>query len=240
MNYKVFLTTKINTKTLAKGSGIIVIEADDYSSTEIKAIKSKGYKVLAYLSVGTIEEERPWWKTYKKYALKKLEDWPDECYADLTRSEWRTFLTNRASTLKKKGFDGWWLDNIDVYEYYPTAKMKAATKVVLKEIKSIGGYVMINGGSRFLKAVDTSGIIDGYTQEEVFSRITSYKGKGTFGKQKADEKAYYKTVIAETMKKGIQCFLLEYTRDESVKESIKAYYTAKKCTGYYISGNVDL
>ena len=34
---------------------------------EIKQLKNKGYKVLAYLSVGTIEKERNWFNTYSKY-----------------------------------------------------------------------------------------------------------------------------------------------------------------------------
>ena len=49
MNYKVFLSTKVNPKTLADGPGIIVIEPEDYKEDQIKAIKAKGYKVLAYL-----------------------------------------------------------------------------------------------------------------------------------------------------------------------------------------------
>ena len=58
MNYKVCLTTKINSSKIKKGSGILVVEPDDYKDLEIKELKAKGYKVLAYLSVGTIERER--------------------------------------------------------------------------------------------------------------------------------------------------------------------------------------
>lgn len=58
MTYKVYLTAKINPKTLKKGSGIIVLEPEDYTIDQIKVIKAKGYKVLAYLSIGTIEKER--------------------------------------------------------------------------------------------------------------------------------------------------------------------------------------
>ena len=71
MSYKVNLTTKINPKKLKEGTGIIAIESDDYTEKQIEAIKAKGYKVLAYLSIGTIEEERPWFKQFEKYKKNK-------------------------------------------------------------------------------------------------------------------------------------------------------------------------
>ena len=245
MKYRVYLSTVVNSAKLAEGTGIIVIEPDDYTAAKVKAIKAKGYKVLGYLSVGTVEKERTWWKKYKKYALKKLEDWPDENYADLTKKAWGDFLVSRAKALRKKGFDGFWCDNIDVCEYYPTEKMYSSCMDILKRIKAVGGYVMINGGSRFLQkcietSVDPKGFIDGYTQEEVFSRITSYRGKGKFGRQHKEEAEYYKEIIKLANERKIQTFLLEYTTEEAVKEDIRAYYKEKSCTGYYISGNVDL
>lgn len=35
MNYKVYLSTKVNPTKLAQGSGIIVIEPDDYTKAQI-------------------------------------------------------------------------------------------------------------------------------------------------------------------------------------------------------------
>ena len=179
MIYKVYLTTKINPTKLAKGSGIIVIEPDDYKLAEIKAIKAKGYKVLAYLSVGTIEKERTWWKLYSKYKLKQLPDWPKEYYIDVRKTEWRNFVASRAQMLKAKGYDGWWLDNIDIYEEYKSKTMFTAIASVFLKLKALKGYVMINGGSAWVEDAVNRGeklskYLSGYTQEEVFSRITDY------------------------------------------------------------------
>lgn len=244
MNYKVCLSTKVNHKTLKNGSGIIVLEPDDYTATVIKKIKSKGYKVLGYLSVGTIEKERSWYKKYKKYGLKKLKDWPNEMYADVRKTNWRCFLVSRAKSIKAKGFDGWWCDNIDVYSEYKSTKMYTAIKAILKQIKSIGGYVMINGGSEFLddaldKKVSVSKFINGYTQEEVFSRITSYKGSGKFGKQNKDDGTYYKNMVKRAIKNKVAGFCLEYTRDNTLKKTIKEWCNKNKAS-YYISEDVNL
>lgn len=244
MTYRVYLTTKINPIKLKKGSGIIVVEPEDYTIDEIKEIKAKGYKVLAYLSVGSIEKNRSWYSKYKKYGLKTLEDWPDEVYADVRKTNWRCFLVSRAKSLKKKGFDGYWCDNIDVYTEYKSTKMYAAIKSVLKQIKAIGGYLMINGGSEWLddsidRKQELKGLIDGYTQEEVLSRIANYDGKGKLGKQKKKDREFYQDMIKKLEKKKINCFLLEYTRDKTLKEKIKEWCKKNK-VDYYISEDVNL
>lgn len=244
MTYKVYLTSKPKPTSFKKGSGIIVLEPDSYTADQVKAIKKKGYKVLSYLSVGTIEKERPWWKIHSKYKLKQLPDWPKEYYINVVKTPWRMFLADRAKKLKAKGFDGWWLDNIDVYSEYKTKAMFTAIAAVFTKLRTYKGYIMINGGSEWLDdAIDRgerlSRYIDGYTQEEVFSRITDYSGKGKFGKQKAADSKFYKGLIQKVEKKKVNCFLLEYTRDTKLKGTIKEWCTKNK-VDYYISGDVNL
>lgn len=244
MNYKVSLSTKINPGKLSKGSGIIAIEPDDYTADKVKAIKAKGYKVLAYLSVGTLEKERSWFKKYEKYKLKRLGDWPNEYYIDVRKTAWQDFLISRAKALKAKGFDGWWLDNIDVYSEYKSSKMFDAIGNVFLKLQAMNGYVMINGGSEWIddcidKGKKLSKYLDGYTQEEVFSRITDYSGKGKFGKQKADDSKYYKQMIKKAIRAKIDGFPLEYTRDAKLKEEIKTW-CKKNGTISCISEDVNL
>lgn len=244
MTYGVHLTTNINGKTLKKGAGIKAVEPEDYTAAQINAIKAKGYIVLAYLSVGTLEKERSWFKRFEKYKLKRLGDWPNEFYVDVRKTNWRSFLVDRAKELKKKGFDGFWCDNIDVYSEYKSSKMFSAIKAVLKQIKAIGGYVMINGGSEWVddaldKGVKINDYISGYTQEEVFSRITSYKGKGKFGKQKQGDSLYYQSMLKRAIKNHVDGFCLEYTRDKKLKDQIKAW-CKKNGASACISEDVNL
>ena len=62
-----------------------------------------------------------------------------------------------------------------------------------------------------------SAFIDGVTQEEVFSMITDYKGAGTFGKQSQDESERYQAHMRRLAKNGIDCYLLEYTKSNTLK-----------------------
>ena len=244
MSYKVCLTTKVRPEKLKEGSGIIVVEPEDYTKAQIKAIKKRGYKVLAYLSVGTISTEREWYKKYADCKLKRLPDWPKEYYMDLRRNEWSLFLVERAKMLKGFGYDGWWLDNIDVYSEYRSREMFVAVSTVLIRIKNLGGYVMINGGSEWLddaidKKANLAIHLDGYTQEEVFSLIKNYSGRGKFGKQRKADSKYYKSMIKKAIKRGVGGFLLEYTRDDELKKKIRKWCKENKAS-CCISEDVNL
>lgn len=295
MKYTVSLTTKLKPPQ----TGMIVIEPEDYTMAEIKALKKSGAKVLAYLSIGSVSDERPYYKQLKPYQLKRLEDWPHERYIDLRRAQVREWIQKQAKTFKGAGFDGWWLDNVDVYEEYKSTEMFNAILLTLQAVKAVGGYVMINGGMAFLtdlmiphkvqlgaykdktnakrmmKALEAKGFsaalvemddltkvqagafsgkdnadqrvqelhdagfptakrislhsgkpsafVDGVTQEEVFSLITDYNGHGEFGQQSQAESEAYQSHIRRLKKNGIEPFLLEYTRSNTLKLRIKAF-----------------
>ena len=293
-----------------------MIEPEDYTATEIAALKKSGARVLGYLSVGSVSDERSYYKQLEPYTLGKLDDWPHERYLDVREAYVRTWLQKRARDLKRKGFDGYWLDNIDVYEEYRTTEMFQALVNTLHAIKAVGGYVMINGGmlfitdmliphkvqlgaykresnakkmaaslkraglrsvivemdglykvqcgaytqqdgaDRIVKQLKSAGFstakritlftgkprayLDGVTQEEVFSRITDYDGKGTFGKQHTAESDRYQAHMRRVVKNGLDGWLLEYTTDPAVKTKILKFCTASGMSGACVSDDVDL
>lgn len=312
INYKVSLTTKLKPPQ----TGLIAIEPEDYSTAEIAALKKSGARVLAYLSIGSVSDERPYYKQLKPYTLRKLDDWPHERYLDLRQPAVREWLQNRARELKRKGVDGFWLDNIDIYEEYRSTEMFKALVSMLHAIKAIGGYVMVNGGMIFLtdmlvphkvqigaykdksnakriaSALKKAGIknttiemdefykvqtgafsdrsgadnmvgslhaagfpmakritlfsgkpsayLDGVTQEEVFSLITDYRGKGKFGKQGKEESEKYQAHMRRVVRNGLQGFLLEYADSNTLKLRIRAFCETAGMTGVCISADVDL
>ena len=331
MNYKVFLTSSDKAKRLKKVANpcIVVIEPEDFTKNEVKALKEKGYTVLGYLNVGAVETYRKYYTKLIPYTLKTLDDWPDEKFLDLRRTKVRDFLVNRAKEIKNLGCDGYWCDNIDVYEYYESSATYNAVVSVLRRIKGLGGYVMINGGSKFLtdkmdgeahlavykvqcgafriyenaedlakrikknnidaiiktersgkdtlykvqvgafsdfsnayarmcgiksfgvdaiiklegtnkEEIDISTCVDGVTQEEVFTQIKDYSGKGQFGNQESKQSNWYKEYMCRVKTHGMETFLLEYTGDQKVVTKIKKFVKDYGMTGYYVSDNVDL
>lgn len=251
MKYIVMLTTKATPKKLgkAKQKTLLVIQPEDYKREQILALRAAGYTLLGYLSVGSISDQRKYYSKLKPYRLSKLEDWPHEWYIDLRKGFVRDFLVNRAKELSNLGFEGWWLDNLDVYEYHKSKDMYNSIIILLKRIRAINSskYIMINGGSQFLdKLMDNDSThksityINGVTQEEVYSLIKDYSGKGKFGQQKKDMHSWYKSYIKRLLRHNLQAFLLEYTKSSSLKTRIKNFCNKYKVTGYYISEDVDL
>lgn len=312
MRYVVSLTTKLKPPQ----SGMIAIEPEDYSDAEIAALKQSGAKVLAYLSIGSVSDECDYYKTLKPYTLRKLDDWPHERYLDLRQPVVREWIQKRARELKARGFDGWWFDNVDVYEEYRSTEMFRALVSAIHGVKALGGYVMVNGGMVFLTdlliphkvqigaykdkgnakritaqlkakeikstTIEMDGLykvqtgafsqqagadqmvgslhiagfpsasrislfsgkpsayIDGVTQEEVFSLITDYSGKGKFGKQEKEESENYQAHMRRVVKNGLHGFLLEYTDNNTLKLRIKAFCETAGMSGACISADVDL
>ena len=64
--------------------------------------------------------------------------------------------------------------------------------------------------------------------------------RNQYGKQKTEDKKYYQRILKNAHAVGIQTFLLEYTRDEALKKSIKDFCKKNNMTGYHISGDVNL
>jgi endo-alpha-1,4-polygalactosaminidase (GH114 family) len=231
------LTTKAKPD---KGSGLLAIEPEDYTASEVQALKRAGYTVLAYLSVGSISDERSYYKQLEKYTLRRLDDWEHERYLDVCEPAVQDWLINQGMKFLNAGYDGLWIDNLDVYEEYPSDNAYKGITRILSALYP-HGYIMINGGIEYVsKAIaEHARIAHGVTQEEVFSRITDYSGSGTFGAQTGAQSREYQKYIATALSNGMDAYLLEYTRDSKIKDKIVQYCTASGA-GYYISEDVDL
>ena len=235
--YKVNLTTKVKAD---KGSGLLAIEPEDYTAKEVQALKRAGYTVLAYMSVGSVSDERTYYKQLEPYTLRRLDDWEHERYLDVCEPAVQDWAINQGMKFLNAGYDGLWIDNLDVYEEYPSDNAYKGITRILQALYP-HGYIMVNGGMEYmLRSINQKiRVAHGVTQEEVFSLITDYSGRGTFGAQIVSESLEYQKYISKAMGAGMEAYLLEYTRDAKLKEKIINYCNASGA-GYYISEDVDL
>lgn len=226
----------------------ISIELDEFSEAKINSIKQKS-NIFAYLNVGSLENYRDYYNTFKSATFMDYDNWPDERWIDVTNTNWQNYIINTlAKSFKEKGAYGVYMDNVDVYTIFKEEKMNyssaaIALKNIIKGVNDLGLKVMINGGSEFLddmfdKNDDIFNSIYAYHQEEVFSLILDYD-KNIFGKQNDEDKAFYQGIAGKMKAKGKEIFFLEYTKDESLKQAIKTYCDSKKYN-YYIAENIDL
>lgn len=102
-----------------KGYKNAVADVQYYYPHEIKALKSGGRKIYSYMSIGSLETYRPYYKRFKKYTIGKYENWADERWIDVSKKSWQDFIVNElVASVRRKGADGLWLDNTDVYYKY--------------------------------------------------------------------------------------------------------------------------
>jgi uncharacterized protein (TIGR01370 family) len=74
------------------------------------------------VSVGTIEEWRPYaGEVPRSWTLGEVEGWPGERYVSPCEG-WREILEKQARKLDELGFDGLYLDNLDIAEDFPEAR----------------------------------------------------------------------------------------------------------------------
>ena len=227
-----------------RGKRQVVIEGQDQSKKEIATIKSSGAKVYSYLSIGSLEEYRPYYKKFnkKKFKLGHYENWNDERWVNTAEKEWRDYVVDHiAEDLKNKGIDSLWLDNTDVYEMFPREDVYQGLLDIVTRLKAKGFTLMYNGGNKFVSRLIKEGktnLVDAVMQEEVYSQITDYDND-KFAKQDSDTQREHEAYLDRCKAAGIPVSCLEYTRDKSLIEKIK-----KKCKErgyeYYISGRVNL
>lgn len=108
--------TATNVRRLA-ARDLVVVDGDETTSGQVQRLRAKGAVVLAYLSVGSVESWRTWFPKLEDYRLEELGDWDGERYTDVSKPEARDALADEiAPAILAKGFDGLFLDNIDMVE----------------------------------------------------------------------------------------------------------------------------
>ena len=220
----------------------VIIDAEHFTKADITKLKKAGKTVYTYLSIGSLEDYRSYYKAYKHLAISKYDGWEGEEWVDVSDKAWQKLMLKRAKEFKNKGVDGFFLDNADVYYQYKEPRIYKGLVKILTDIRKLNTKVIINGGdvfvSKYLK--ENKGlkkIADGVNQEGVFTTLVEDKKKGE------EITNYYLKYLKKLSKKGIHIYLTEYivedNKDDGLEDKI-ANYCKKRGWDYYISENLEL
>jgi uncharacterized protein (TIGR01370 family) len=154
------------------GFGLVVVDGELASADEVAALRSRGTTVLGYLSVGTIEKWRSWYPRLKRYRLAAWADWKDEWFADVSRRKLRRELAARiAPELLAKGFDGLFLDNVDMIETRNHAAQRPGMRKLVLALANLthsqGRLLFAQNGHWGLQKLGLIDAIDGWNREDV-------------------------------------------------------------------------
>jgi len=151
-----------------RGFDLVVADGQEARPGQIAGMQRQGTVVLAYLSVGTIESYRPWYRELKRYRLEAWKDWKDEWYADVSRRGFRrAILREIAPRILAKGFDGLFLDNTDMIETHQaqTSGMRRLIRRLATRVHADDGLLFAqNGGGVITPSLP---FLDGWNREDV-------------------------------------------------------------------------
>ena len=204
----------------------VVIEPSSFSAEQIKALQAEGKSVYGYLNLGSLESFRSYYERFANLTLAPYENWPEERWVDVSSPLWQDFVVDElGAAYAALGLDGFFLDNCDVYAYYPREEVFEGLCAMLRGLKQYRKPCIINGGDVFVSACMEKGtaetLFDGVNQESVFTKIDFAKNRYTA--QDAETRAYYLNYLARAKEAGLKVYLLEYRPTAKLAAEIRGY-----------------
>ena len=128
------------------------------------------------------------------------------------------------------GFQGFYVDNLDVYYHFETAAIYNGSLSILKRLMAFNRIIMVNGADLLIRRLIAAGTVRNYlnviNQEEVFSTNDG-------DVQDSDDTEDYKEYLALAKSKGLIICLLEYGTNSAVLSRIQTYANQNGFFYYY-------
>ncbi|MDR3123989.1 MAG: endo alpha-1,4 polygalactosaminidase [Treponema sp.] len=211
-----------------EGYDTAVIDAHYYTDMDIAVLHGRGIRVYAYCNIGSIEEFRPYYKDFEPLTLGPYEGWENERWINIAAPAWRRYLVEElARDLVRKGADGFFIDNTDLYYYYPQEAIYEGILDVLERLEEAYGLpLIINGGDVFMReALDRKALpaaVRGANQESVFT-LPDLR-TGLLGRQNAETSRHYQAYLSRCRAAGLEVFITEYLQgDAALRKQILDY-----------------
>jgi uncharacterized protein (TIGR01370 family) len=151
---------------------LVVVDGEEATPGEVDELHERGATVLAYLSVGTVEKWRGWYDRVKSFRLNAWQDWKDEWFADVSEPRLRRILASGiAPRILAKGFDGLFLDNVDMIEPRRHRAQRAGMRKLVARLARLthgqGDLLFAQNGFWGLRKFGIRRFLDGWNREDV-------------------------------------------------------------------------
>lgn len=215
-----------------KGYNVVVVEPASIDVSGVESLHKTNEKIYAYLNIGSLENYRPYFNEFKEKTLGLYENWEDEYWVDVSDVAWQNLIVDKLGRdIVDKGFDGFFIDNCDVYYYYPTEEIFNGLSSILQGLRSLNMTkkykidIIINGGdtfvSRCIENKTATELFDGVNQECVFTDI-DFENK-TYKEKDESDRGYFKEYLSNVKKHRLKVYLIEYGANSKLIKEIKNY-----------------
>lgn len=185
--------------------GLRDADGDDTSArARLAAARATGALVIAYLSVGTVEDWRPYApEVAPEWTFGPMPGWEGERFADARAEGWRRIMAREAAGLQELGFDGLFLDNLDVAEDHPETQ---------DAIVALVGEVRAAAGESLLIAQNGLATIDRLPVDAVSREDTWWRWEdGSYRASPPGETAAIVVALRRQRARGLVVLTLDYT-----------------------------
>jgi uncharacterized protein (TIGR01370 family) len=170
----------------------------------LTAARGTGALVIAYLSVGTLEDWRPYApEVPPEWTFGPLPGWEGERFVDARAEGWRRIMAREAAGLQDLGFDGLFLDNLDVAEDHPDTQDAIVTLVEAIRAAADESLLIAQNG---LATIDRLPV-DGVCREDTWWRWE----EGEYRASPPDETAGIVDALRRQRARGLVVLTLDYT-----------------------------
>lgn len=213
----------------------VILSPGSFTKKDLQYLHRAGTKSYAYINVGALEEYDPEYLQFKKLALAPYENWEDESWVDVSDKDWQNYITEKiAKEIAELGFDGFFLDNFDVYYLFPEEKIYRGLDAVLGGLQKYKMPIILNGGdsyvSRAIEENATDLLFQGVNQEDVF---TAYHfDTNTSSLQDSDTRSYYQDYLEKAKDAGLSVYILEYMANKELSKEVSVYCKEKHFQWY--------
>lgn len=220
----------------------VVIDGQYFRNEDIKELHDHNVTVYSYLNVGSLENFRDYYNTFKDITLSTYDNWDEEYWIDVSNTSWQNKIYDLADSFYSKDIDGLFLDNFDVYDLYHTDEIFNSLTTILENLSAYHKPIIINGGDTYITTYmnqnnNIADLISGINQESVFTSIDFENN--TFKEKNQEDRQYFQNYIETCFDNGLDVYILEYTNDSSLIHKIEEYCSEHNFQ-YYISDNLEL
>ena len=201
---------------------LVVLDGELTASARVSQLRAGGSIVLGYLSVGTIEPYRSWYRLLRRYRLPDSFEEFDEDYARVSARGFRRAIVNRiAPKILGRGFDGLFLDNTDMVEGHPKQRrgMRRLVRRLAALTRDRGGLLFAQNGEATIGPLLP--VLDGWNREDV-TWTYSFKLRRYVHRPAADVQAA-QAALTRISSAGLLVTATDYTAAEdtaAVQESV--------------------
>jgi len=196
---------------------LIVVDGEEATRAQVAALRRDGKIVLGYLSIGTIESYRSWYRAARRYRLDLWGDW-GEWYADVRAPGFRRLIVRKvAPRIRRKGFDGLFLDNVDMVESHP--RRKRGMRLLVRSLaRSRDDVLMAQNGEDSIGPVLR--YLDAWNREDVTSTYDFDRRR--YVRVPAADTRSAQNALRRIKSRGLLVTSIDYTDDGNVEREAVA------------------